>query len=202
MLLSFNYWRESEEFLGKRQYVQTTFKWDTPWDALTQGVLKSGFYSFSLFGSQNFVIQHAGRWGVGVMACVAHEFLSSSHSHGGHWGIGVGEEWSEHHRCSKLNPWGIRKGWRTEEWPADLLRDSGLFHVDGENMWCQGKLQHSNFIGTDVSTIDVPKKNQNLFEDTLATYLHTPQNFNSYSKIINDSEQGQIIYLLYPWSII
>lgn len=70
-------------------------------------------------------------------------------------------------------------------------------------MWCQGKRQRSNFISTDVSTTDVPKKkNQNLFEDTLATYLHTPQNFSSYSKIINDSEQGQIIYSLYPWSII
>lgn len=60
MLLSFNYWRESEEFLGKRQYVQTTFKWDAHWDALNQGVLRSGFHSFTLFGSQNFVIQVVG----------------------------------------------------------------------------------------------------------------------------------------------
>lgn len=158
MLLSFNYWRESEEFLGKRQYVQTTFKWDTHWDALTQGVLRSGFHSFTLFGSQNFVIQRAGRWGVGVMARLAHEFLSGSNKHGGHWGIGVGEERSEHPRCPKLNPCGIRKGWRTEEWTVHLLINSGLFHVNGESMWCQGKLQHSNFISTDISTTDVPKK--------------------------------------------
>ena len=99
-----------------------------------------------------------GRWGVGVMARLAHEFLSGSNKHGGHWGIGVGEERSEHPRCPKLNPCGIRKSWRTEEWTVHLLINSGLFHVNGESMWCQGKLQHSNFISTDISTTDVPKK--------------------------------------------
>lgn len=34
--------------------------WPSPWDVATRGILTSGFYSFLLFGSQNFGIQHAG----------------------------------------------------------------------------------------------------------------------------------------------